>query len=145
MISHKTRRKTHSQKFILVIRSDLSQVVRVEQFLLKVNRVLHLDEVHFNQLALATSEAVTNAIIHGNKQNPHKKVTVICKINSKTITIYVHDEGDGFDFKHLPNPIVKENLLKENGRGIFLMRTLMDNVKWKKRDGTEVIMKLKVR
>jgi len=126
-----------------VLRSSLSQMAKVEPFLLKINKVLHLDEVEFNKLFLATSEAVTNGIVHGNKLNPKKKVIVTCLVNLRTITMCVHDEGTGFNAHHLPNPVAKENLLNENGRGIFLIRTVMDSVKWRKVDGTEIIMKLK--
>lgn len=138
-----TLKKTHTQKFTLVLRSTPSQVAKVEPFLLKVNRVLHLDEVEFNKLFLATSEAVTNAIMHGNKQDPRKKVTITCLINSRTVTVCVHDEGRGFNANHLPNPLAKENLMNESGRGIFLIRTVMDSVKWKRHDGMEIVMKLK--
>jgi serine/threonine-protein kinase RsbW len=136
-------KKDHTKKFTLVLRSSLSQMAKVEPFLLKINKVLHLDEVEFNKLFLATSEAVTNGIVHGNKLNPKKKVIVTCLVNLRTITMCVHDEGMGFNAHHLPNPVAKENLLNENGRGIFLIRTVMDSVKWRKVDGTEIIMKLK--
>lgn len=118
-------------------------MAKVEPFLLKINKTLHLDGVEFNKLFLATSEAVTNGIIHGNKLDPKKKVIVSCLVNFRTITMCVHDEGSGFDAHHLPNPLAKENLMSESGRGIFLIRTLMDSVKWRKGDGTEIIMKLK--
>lgn len=143
MVSHKTSKKP--KEFVLILSSDLSQVTKVEPFLVKVNRALRLDEVQFNQLFLATSEAVTNSIIHGNKRNSNKKVIITCEIDSGNVIVRVHDEGKGFNEHRLHNPLAKEHLMNEGGRGIFLMRTLMDNVRWKKRGGTEVIMKLKIK
>jgi serine/threonine-protein kinase RsbW len=126
-----------------VLRSDLSQMPKVEPFLMKVNKALHFDEVDFNKLFLATTEAVTNSIVHGNRQNTRKKVTITCVINSRTVTVHVHDEGAGFNVHDLPNPLTKKNIMNETGRGIFLIRTVMDSVKWKQHDGTEIVMKLK--
>lgn len=145
MSSHRTHGKQRTTKYVLELSSELSQMAKVEPFLLKVNKALHLDEVQFNKLFLATSEAVTNSIIHGNRMNPRKKVTVVCVVTPKGVTVHVCDSGRGFDRNRLPNPLAKENLLNESGRGIFLMRTLMDSVEWKNRNGTEVVMKLRTK
>jgi serine/threonine-protein kinase RsbW len=130
-------------RFQLVLRSILSEVSKVEPFLLKVNKKLKLDEVQFNKMFLAVSEAVTNGIIHGNKQDPKKKVKVVCECEERSVVIHVSDQGSGHDFNSLPNPLAKKNLLNENGRGIFLIRTLMDNVRFFRSDhGLEVVMRL---
>lgn len=142
-----TKRSVRARKkFTLVLRSNLVYVPKVERFLLKVNRLLHLDEVQFNKLFVATSEAVNNGILHGNNRNPNKKITVTCEVDTKSVIVRVRDEGKGFDFKHLLNPVKKENLLLENGRGIFVMRTLMDKVEYSiTPEGAEVVMKLNVK
>ena len=129
------------EKYVLVLNSNPKQVVKVEGFLLKVNEKLRLDEIKYNKLLVATTEAVNNSIIHGNKRDPKKKVVITCELNSRNIVVRVHDEGEGIDVSKLPNPLAKENLLRENGRGIFLMRSLMDTVEFDKTpDGAEVVM-----
>lgn len=131
---------------MLVVRSELVHIPEIERFLVKVNRRLHLDEVQFNKLFIATTEAVNNGILHGNKGDPEKKVTVICEVGARAVTVRVRDEGLGFDRKKVRNPLLKENLLRENGRGIFLMRTLMDTVQYAlTREGAEVVMKLRLK
>jgi len=128
------------------VRSELVHVPEIERFLVKVNRRLHLDEVQFNKLFIATTEAVNNGILHGNKSDPEKRVTVICEVGSRAVTVRVRDEGAGFNRKNVRNPLLKENLLRENGRGIFLMRTLMDTVHYSvTREGAEVVMKLRLK
>lgn len=103
-----------------------------------------MDDNAFNKLLVATTEAVNNSIVHGNKRNPNKTVTVTVEVENKTIIVSVKDEGAGLDLSALPNPLSEENILRENGRGVFLMRSLMDDVKFEKTpDGLIVIMHMK--
>ncbi len=92
----------------------------------------HLSEDVEYKLLVATTEAVNNAIIHGNKLDPKKVVKIRCYSYKYKIVISVRDYGRGFDPATLPNPTDKANLLKEHGRGVFLIRALMDDVKFKK-------------
>src|SRR5512137_2071082 len=94
--------KTHAAKLIplkdkLVLHSDPKQVVKVETFLERINKTLRLDDVRFNKILVATTEAVNNGIIHGNQRNPEKKVVLIIEVEDRTITITVEDEGPGVD------------------------------------------------
>ena len=73
-------------------------------------------------------EAVGNAITHGNQSNINKKITVSIQVNKNKINIEVQDEGTGFDVNSLPDPLAPENLLNPRGRGIFLIKSLMDKV-----------------
>lgn len=84
-------------------------------------------------------EALRNAMLHGNKEHPEKKVYIETEITDSAITIIVEDEGEGFDHSKVPDPTVGENLLKEGGRGVYLIRHLMDKVKYEN-DGRKVIM-----
>jgi serine/threonine-protein kinase RsbW len=134
-----------AESFILVIESNPKQVVKVEGFLEKVNKEIHLDEVKYNKLLVATTEAVNNGIIHGNKRDPKKKVKLTCEIDNSSLIIRVHDEGRGVDPSRLPDPLSEENLLRENGRGVFLMRSLMDKVEFDNNStGSEVIMTMTI-
>lgn len=117
----------------------------VEKFLEGINEKLHLDEMKFNKLLVATTEAVNNGIIHGNKRDRTKKVLLRVVINSKMLTVKVRDEGAGVDITAIPDPLAEENLLRENGRGVFLIRSLMSSVDFEKfDDGWEVTMKLEL-
>jgi len=94
-----------------------------------------------SELATALSEALANAIIHGNKRQANKSVAVKILITSEHIQLTVKDQGDGFDFKELPNPLNPNNLKKTNGRGVYLMSLLMDKVKFTRtKDGMEVVL-----
>ena len=81
-------------------------------------------------MLIAVTEAVNNAIQHGNKENEELSIDVSVKDNQNKVCFSVKDEGVGFDFENLPDPTSPENLLKENGRGIFLMRNLADKVEF---------------
>ncbi len=130
-------------KNILSVKSDPKEVVQVELFLEKINKQLHLDDLRFNKLLVATTEAVNNSIVHGNKRNPQKIVTITLEFFNNTISVSVEDEGPGLDPSALPDPLTEENLLRENGRGVFLMRSLMDKVTFGKTSrGSIVIMSM---
>jgi serine/threonine-protein kinase RsbW len=116
--------------FHLTLPSSPKYVGRVERFINKLKHRLHLDEIQTNKLMVSLTEAVNNAIIHGNKSDPTKKVTVICELLPGWLLLLVHDEGRGFRSRKVGNPLLKKNLLRENGRGIFLMKTLMDRVEF---------------
>lgn len=86
----------------------------------------------------ALYEAVANAVIHGNREDVKKQVHISCRYEARDcVLIRVSDEGDGFDPKAVPDPTRPENLESEHGRGIFLMKTYMDEVRYEK-GGTEV-------
>src|ERR1700722_3117218 len=89
-----------------------------------------VNEDHYGNILVAITEAVNNAIYHGNKSNPDKKIHITFKSNPKAITFTVRDEGKGFDFQHLPDPTDPKNLEKPTGRGVFLMHRLADSVEF---------------
>ncbi|MFH1665596.1 MAG: ATP-binding protein [Candidatus Omnitrophota bacterium] len=84
-------------------------------------------------------EAVRNAMVHGNKRDPDKKVTVETEVKEKSVLITVEDEGEGFDDSLLPDPTLDENLLKEGGRGVYLIKHLMDEVRYEN-GGRKIVM-----
>lgn len=128
----KTTGRGRVKTFTLVFASDPKQISSVEQFLGKVNAVANLDDGTFYRLLVASTEAVNNAILHGNKSNLAKKVIITCVFDKhESLTLHVEDQGGGFDPKTIPNPLDEENLLKTSGRGVFLMRELMDEVNFK--------------
>jgi serine/threonine-protein kinase RsbW len=123
--------------------SNPKLIHRVENFLQKVNKRAHLDEIQFNKALVSLTEAVNNAILHGNKSDPKKKVYLTCELSKERMILKVRDSGKGFNPEKLKNPLEDSNLLRESGRGIFLMRTLMDKVQYHfSKDGSEVEMVL---
>lgn len=82
----------------------------------------------YGNVIIAMTEAVNNAVNHGNKNDPSKKVTVSYIKNKSSLSFTVEDEGNGFDYENVPDPTDPENLLKLNGRGIFLMKNLVDEI-----------------
>ena len=79
---------------------------------------------------MAVREAVTNAVLHGNRQDEEKTVDLTLKSSPDALEISVHDQGPGFNPEEVPDPTAQENILKTSGRGIFFMRTFMDEVNW---------------
>jgi len=132
--------------FQLTLRSNPKQIRRVETFLHKINRVAHLDEIQLHKLMVSLTEAVNNAIVHGNQLNETKKVVVQCKLLPEWLVVSVTDEGRGFKLDKVRNPLRKKNLLRNSGRGIFLMRTLMNKVEYEMgTSGVEVRLWLDLR
>ena len=84
---------------------------------------------------MAVREAITNAVLHGNRQDESKIVEIILTSSPDAVEISVHDQGPGFNPEEVPDPTAQENILKASGRGIFFMRTFMDEVDWLIRPG----------
>ena len=91
-------------------------------------------------VAISVSEFVNNAILHGNRKDESKQVTLEFFRTPAEVIIYVEDEGEGFDQNQVANPLEGENLLKEVGRGIFIAKMLVDAVEFErgKKGGTRV-------
>lgn len=87
-----------------------------------------ISEDYYGNILIAVTEAVNNAIQHGNKMDDAKKVSVCFSTNKTDFRFTVQDQGDGFNYDDLPDPTNPENIEKPNGRGIFLMRNLADEV-----------------
>ena len=94
-----------------------------------VNRSGVGDEAAFG-IDMAVREAVTNAVVHGNRQDESKVVDITLKSSPDAVEISVHDQGPGFNPSDVPDPTAAENILKTSGRGIFFMRSFMDEVDW---------------
>ncbi len=90
---------------------------------------------------MALREALTNAIVHGNREDPNKKVRICCACDSKRgMLIVVKDQGEGFDPSMIPSPLIGQNIHAEHGRGIYLINLLMDEVQFR-RGGTEIYIR----
>lgn len=89
---------------------------------------LNLEKVHFNRIFLCLSEAVNNAIVHGNQCVSCRNVSISVSYTNNFLTIEIIDEGTGFNIELVKDPTLSENLKKESGRGIFLMKNICDDV-----------------
>jgi len=130
----------------LELESDPNNLITVEEFVNYFAKDIGIDEDKMNGLMLSVTEATTNAIIHANKSDPSKKVTIDVIVDKDYLTVKVKDEGKGFDPSKVPDPTAPENLLKDSGRGVYLMRVYMDDLKYNVTPtGTETILILKIK
>lgn len=130
----------------LELESDPNNLITVEEFVNYFAKDIGVNEEKMNGLMLSVTEATTNAIIHANKNDPSKKVNIDVIVEDNNLIIKVKDEGKGFDPSTIPNPTDPENLMKDSGRGVYLMRIYMDDLKYNiTPTGTETILILKIK
>ncbi|MBM3430997.1 MAG: ATP-binding protein [Bacteroidetes bacterium] len=110
--------------------TDYNSLVDVEALVGSVCEKLGVVEDAYGNVLIAVTEAVNNAIEHGNEMNKDLSVEVSVGDDDSSFCFNVMDQGNGFDYTNLPDPTSPENLLKENGRGIFLMKNLADEVEF---------------
>ncbi len=118
--------ETNELKFPSHIAAVADAAAAVSEFL---NRLGIGEDVAFG-VDMAVREAVTNAVVHGNKLDEAKVVEVKLRNSPEAFEISVHDQGSGFNPNDVPDPTKDENILKTSGRGIFFMRNFMDEVNW---------------
>lgn len=125
----------------LTIPSSLEQIEAVEELAESAADQMGFSEDERDSLAIAVTEAVNNAILHGNGQDASKKVRIKFLFQESRLTVHIKDEGGGFNPDQVRDPLAPENLLKESGRGIFILSSLMDDVRYEFHDdGTEIIL-----
>ena len=115
----------------------------VESFIDNVGEKIKIQEAVYGNVLVSVTEAVNNAIVHGNKEDKNKKVRLGLKQNKKSVRFVVEDEGIGFDYNNLPDPTNPKNIDKVKGRGIFLIKSLSDKTTFK-RGGRVVEMLFKL-
>jgi serine/threonine-protein kinase RsbW len=130
----------------LSIGSDLEQVDLVGIVVQSALEQVAVDPDAAQWLVMAAREAVINAIRHGNREQPDKKVEVAVDLEESEIVVRVEDRGRGFDPDSLPDPTAPDNLLRPSGRGIFLMRQFVDSVEYSfpSKRGTVVTMRKRI-
>jgi serine/threonine-protein kinase RsbW len=122
------------ENFVLVdsieIDSDFSSINNVELFIDEMCMKLSVSDDLYGNVLIAVSEAVNNAIQHGNQFSKTLKVELNVCDSEQIFNFSISDKGTGFDFVNLPDPTSPDNVLKENGRGVFLMKNLADEVEF---------------
>ena len=119
--------------------SDTKNINIIEKLIDDLSNQHDLHSDIYGKLLLAVVEGVNNAIVHGNKLDSDKIVSVEYSVSSDKVEFTVYDEGSGFDFTNIPDPTKPENIEKTHGRGIFLMHHLADDIEFQ-RDGSIVKM-----
>lgn len=119
--------------------SIMENIRMIESFIDNAKDRFHLDDDIYGNIMIAVTEAVNNAIKHGNSNDRAKNVHLSLSLDESMIKFVVKDEGTGFDYVNLPDPTAPENIEKPGGRGIFLMKHLSDEVEFKDH-GREVIL-----
>ena len=119
----------------------MESVSEVEAAAEKLAGEAGLDEDERFRLTMAVREAAVNAVLHGNEYDPAKQITASFENTGKVLVITIADQGKGVDREHLPDPLAPENLLRGTGRGIFLIRSFMDEVHFRQlHPGTELTL-----
>ncbi len=126
MVSMKKLVKKNNQ---IKVPSDLNYLAEVDKFVEQKLKKTSLNKSQLADIAISVTEAVTNAMLHGNKKDPHKEVTIQVDVKPTEVVITVQDQGNGFDPEKVPNP-TQGDLIKVAGRGVFIYKTLMDKVEF---------------
>ena len=108
------------------LESTLASVDHAEEIAVGIAQRAGFDEDDLLKIGMAVRESVVNAVVHGNRYNANKKVRFSVVKSSERFTVRIADEGEGFDYEEVPDPLSPENLLRGSGRGIFLIRSFMD-------------------
>ena len=128
------------EKYHLEIESDPNNLITVEEFVNYFCKDVNIPDEKLANIFLAVTEATTNAIIHANKCDTNKIVTIDAYVENSKLIIKIKDEGEGFEPGNIPDPTEPENLLKDSGRGIYLMKVYMDDMKYIRTDsGMELV------
>ena len=131
------------EKYHLEIESDPNNLITVEEFVNYFCKDVNLPDDKLANIFLAVTEATTNAIIHANKCDINKFVTIDAYVENSKLIIKIKDEGEGFEPGNIPDPTEPENLLKDSGRGIYLMRVYIDDMEYiRTPSGMELVFKV---
>jgi len=121
--------------------STMESVSEVEAAADKLADEAGLDEEERFRVTMAVREAAVNAVLHGNDYDPAKQITASFENDGKSLIFTIADQGKGLDPETLPDPLATENLLRGTGRGIFLIRSFMDEVRFRQlHPGTELTL-----
>jgi serine/threonine-protein kinase RsbW len=131
-----------SEVIELTLASTLKSVEMAEELTTEVCSKAGFDEEEQHRIGMAVHESMINAVHHGNKNDASKQVRLRFQIYPDRLEIHIRDQGTGFDLNRIPNPLEAENLLKVSGRGIFLIRSFVDEFRVENLEGrgTEVTL-----
>jgi len=132
---------TAQSKVSYRMESTLESVNKAEEMAGQLAAKAGFDEDSRDGITMAVREAMINAVLHGNAYDPNKRVNLSLEQNDRELVVTISDEGRGLDPDEIPDPLAAENLMKQSGRGIFLIRAFMDEVGFRKLEqGTEITL-----
>jgi serine/threonine-protein kinase RsbW len=117
-----------AQEELLIISSNPENIELLEPFLTEFALSCEMGPVDFNDILLVLTEAVNNCIHHGNNADPNKYVIISANKNDCELSFSISDEGNGFDINSIPDPTCSSNIVKPNGRGVFIIQKLAHKV-----------------
>jgi serine/threonine-protein kinase RsbW len=122
--------------------STLESVDSAEELAVRMAQRAGFGEDDLIKIGMAVRESMVNAVVHGNRYSANRKVRFSVSNGADRFTIRIADQGEGFDLENLPDPLAPENLLRTSGRGIFLIRSFMDECEIRRLEsgGTEVTL-----
>jgi serine/threonine-protein kinase RsbW len=122
--------------------STLESVDSAEELAVREAEKAGVAEDDLHKIAMAVRESMVNAVVHGNRYSAHKKVRLSLSKGPREFVVKIADEGEGFDYENLPDPLAQENLLRHSGRGIFLIKAFMDDFQVRRLEpgGSEVTL-----
>ena len=121
---------------MLEIGSSPKCIAELEQFVETISKRYHISEDKYPDILISLTEAVNNAIIHGNQTDERKQVVLHSKLAGTQLLICVEDEGRGFEPGNVPDPCCAENIEKTGGRGVLIMRSLCDSIHFRNNGAT---------
>jgi len=124
-----------AQEIKLVVPSRIESLAFINAVAEEVAQQMSFDEEARNAITISVVEAGTNAIQHGNREDSTKPTVVRFRQEAGQLVILIRDEGKGFDPGHLADPLAAENLFAESGRGVYILRSFMDEVDFDFHDG----------
>jgi serine/threonine-protein kinase RsbW len=125
------------------ISSNPDLLPELEDIIVKLAEQQKMNKDKVNGLALSFSEAASNSIIHGNKLDVNKKIKISVAVDQNRMKIIIKDQGNGFELNSVPDPTSPENILKDSGRGIHIMKSFLDNLTYNfTPTGTEVTLEI---
>lgn len=134
-------KESQASRITYTLESSLDSVNRVEQTAEELAKKAGIDEDEVYRITMAVREAAVNAVLHGNAYDPNKHITASFENTGTDLVIRICDQGNGLDPQTLPDPLAPENLLRGSGRGIFLIRSFMDEVHFRLlHPGTELTL-----
>jgi serine/threonine-protein kinase RsbW len=124
------------------LESTLESVDHAEELVMRAARAMGFTEDQQHEIGISLRECMVNAVVHGNRYSSRKKVHFAVSHSAERLEIVIGDEGEGFDATEVPDPLAQENLLRQSGRGVLMMRAFMDEFEVcpRRPSGTEVRM-----
>lgn len=131
-----------AQEITLVVPSRIESLAFINAVAEEVAEQMRFDEDARNAITISVVEAGTNAIQHGNREDSSKPTEVRFRQEAGQLVILIRDEGNGFDPTHLSDPLAAENLFAESGRGVYILRSFMDEVDFSFQSGQGTLCRL---